>query len=129
MPPNRRRSSPSPSAAAASSNSSARLATSIPACIRLLPDSSSIAITLRVKPGSKIAAVTELGEDGVGIQIDAPARDGEANAAVLDFMAEILEVKRRDVSLGAGSKSREKLIIVKNSSVEFLHSALSKACN
>ncbi|KAJ7514659.1 hypothetical protein O6H91_23G054500 [Diphasiastrum complanatum] len=89
MPPNRRRSSPSPSAAAASSNSSARLATSIPACIRLLPDSSSIAITLRVKPGSKIAAVTELGEDGVGIQIDAPARDGEANAAVLDFMAEV----------------------------------------
>lgn len=33
---------------------------------------------------------SDIGEDAVGVQIDAPAREGEANAALLDFMAEVI---------------------------------------
>jgi len=32
---------------------------------------------------------SDIGDDAVGVQIDAPAREGEANAALLDFMAEV----------------------------------------
>ena len=32
----------------------------------------------------------DVGDDAVGVQIDAPAREGEANAALLDFMAEVI---------------------------------------
>lgn len=31
----------------------------------------------------------DVGEERVGVQIDAPARDGEANEALLGFMAEV----------------------------------------
>lgn len=33
---------------------------------------------------------SDVGDDAVGVQIDAPAREGEANAALLDFMAEVI---------------------------------------
>jgi hypothetical protein len=33
---------------------------------------------------------SDVGDDAVGVQIDAPAREGEANAALLDFMAEVV---------------------------------------
>ncbi|KAK7822721.1 g-type lectin s-receptor-like serine/threonine-protein kinase lecrk1 [Quercus suber] len=51
-------------------------------------------------------------DEAVGVQIDAPARDGEANAALLDFISSVLGVKRRQVSVGSGSKSRDKVVIV-----------------
>jgi len=31
----------------------------------------------------------DVSDDAVGVQIDAPARDGEANAALLDFISSV----------------------------------------
>jgi hypothetical protein len=31
----------------------------------------------------------EIGDEAVGVQIDAPARDGEANAALVDFISSV----------------------------------------
>lgn len=41
---------------------------------------------------------------------------------------QVLKVKRRQVSLGAGSRSREKLVIVEGLALSMVHDALSKAC-
>ncbi|KAL5192395.1 putative serine/threonine-protein kinase WNK6 [Glycine soja] len=57
-----------------------------PSCIRSVPPS-SVAITIHAKPGSKSASVTDISDEAVGVQIDAPARDGEANAALLDYIS------------------------------------------
>ncbi|KAF8365037.1 hypothetical protein HHK36_009290 [Tetracentron sinense] len=70
------------SASASASN------TNFPACIRLLPPS-SVAITIHAKPGSKIATITDFSSDGLGVQIDAPAKEGEANAALLDYISSV----------------------------------------
>ncbi|GAB2279164.1 hypothetical protein Dimus_013818 [Dionaea muscipula] len=59
-----------------------------PGCMRSVPPS-SVAITIHAKPGSKIASITDVNDDAVGVQIDAPARDGEANAALLDYMTTV----------------------------------------
>ena len=53
-----------------------------------------------------------LGEDALDVSIDAPAREGEANAAICEYVAELLGVKKRDVSLAVGGKSREKVLQV-----------------
>lgn len=100
---------------------------SIPRCVRSLPNSASVAISVHVKPSSRLSAITDIGDDAVGVQIDAPAREGEANAALLDFMAETLGVKRRQVSLGAGSRSREKLVTVEGIALDKVYEALCKA--
>ena len=62
------------------------------------------------------------------MQIDAPARDGEANAALVDFISSVLGVKKREVSIGSGSKSREKVVLVQDATLKGVFEALKKAC-
>lgn len=50
-----------------------------------------------------------LSEDAVNIAIDAPPREGEANIALAEYLAEILGIKKRDVTLCCGGKSHEKI--------------------
>ncbi|KAB5556377.1 hypothetical protein DKX38_007286 [Salix brachista] len=105
-----------------------------PSCIRAVPPS-SVAITIHAKPGSKSASITGgsinmqkdcFGSCLVGVQIDAPAKDGEANAALLDFISSVLGVKRRQVSIGSGSKSRDKVVIVEEVTLQNVFDALEK---
>ncbi|XP_074308626.1 uncharacterized protein LOC141643383 [Silene latifolia] len=98
----------------------------IPGCIRSMPPS-SVAITIHAKPGSKLASITDISEEAVGVQIDAPARDGEANSALLDFFCSVIGVKKRQVSLGSGSKSKDKVVIVEEVTVQSVYDALNKA--
>ncbi|KAG6717167.1 hypothetical protein I3842_04G084400 [Carya illinoinensis] len=59
-----------------------------PSCIRSIPPS-SVAISIHAKPGSKSSSITDFSDEAVGVQIDAPAKDGEANAALLDFISSV----------------------------------------
>ncbi|KAL1290864.1 hypothetical protein HN51_059397 [Arachis hypogaea] len=96
-----------------------------PSCIRIMSPS-SVAVTIHAKPGSKSASVTDISDEAVGVQIDAPARDGEANAALLNYISSVLGVKRRQVSIGTGSKSRDKTVIVEEVTQQFVFDALDK---
>ncbi|KAJ4779622.1 UPF0235 protein [Rhynchospora pubera] len=113
---------------AADSATAAASEPGVPACLRLIPPS-TVSISIHAKPGSKSASITDIGEEAVGVQIDAPARDGEANAALLDFISSVLGVKKRQVSIGSGSKSREKVVLVQETTLRTVFDALSKACN
>ncbi|EKX49693.1 hypothetical protein GUITHDRAFT_104656 [Guillardia theta CCMP2712] len=86
-------------------------------------------VSLFVKPGAKKTQVMnseELKEGGarsIDVQIAAPPRDGEvglvfssgfspaaqANEAVVEFVAELCGLKRKDVQIIAGHKSRDKV--------------------
>jgi uncharacterized protein (TIGR00251 family) len=48
--------------------------------------------------------------DALKVKVHAPALDGRANDALLDFLAEQLQVPRRDLTLLQGAKSRQKVI-------------------
>ncbi|XP_030517088.1 UPF0235 protein C15orf40 homolog [Rhodamnia argentea] len=109
-----------------SSDGGGNSAESFPSCLRPVPPS-SVAITIHAKPGSKSASITDLSDEAVGVQIDAPAKDGEANAALLEYMSSVLGVKRRQVSIGSGSKSRDKVVIVEEVTVKSVFDALAKA--
>ncbi|CAN4122126.1 unnamed protein product [Withania somnifera] len=96
-----------------------------PGCIRAVAPS-SVAITIHAKPGSKLATVTDLNDDAVGVQIDAPAKDGEANAALVHYISSVVGVKKRQVSIGSGSKSRDKVIIVEDVTLQSVFDSLNK---
>ncbi|XP_051127320.1 uncharacterized protein LOC127248821 [Andrographis paniculata] len=96
-----------------------------PGCLRAVPPS-SVAISIHAKPGSKVATVTDISDEALGVQIDAPAKDGEANAALLDYISSVLGVKKRQVSIGSGSKSRDKVVIIEEVTVESVFNALNK---
>ncbi|ONK57117.1 uncharacterized protein A4U43_C10F16790 [Asparagus officinalis] len=86
-------------------------ASNFPASLRL-QSPATVSISIHAKPGSKIATITDISDEAVGVQIDAPARDGEANAALVDFISSVLGVKKRQVSISSGSKSREKVVLI-----------------
>jgi hypothetical protein len=58
------------------------------------------------------------------IQLAAPPVDGEANAALLAFLAEALSVKRADVALLAGETGRRKRVRVAGIAAEAAASLL-----
>uniref|UniRef100_A0A673G2M1 UPF0235 protein C15orf40 homolog n=1 Tax=Sinocyclocheilus rhinocerous TaxID=307959 RepID=A0A673G2M1_9TELE len=72
----------------------------------------TITIAIHAKPGAKQNAVTDVSEEAVGVAIAAPPTDGEANAELLRYLSKVLELKKSEVSLDKGSKSREKVIRV-----------------
>ncbi|KAI3972652.1 hypothetical protein MKX01_019310 [Papaver californicum] len=99
------------SSSAAAANKPSVVDTKYPACIRAVPPSS-----------------VDFDDDALGVQIDAPARDGEAKAALLDYISQVIGVKRRQVSLGSGSKYRDKVVLVEEISFPTVFEALSNAC-
>ncbi|XP_017545721.1 UPF0235 protein C15orf40 homolog [Pygocentrus nattereri] len=71
-----------------------------------------LAIAIHAKPGAKQNAVTDVSSEAVGVAIAAPPTDGEANAELVRYLAKVLELKKSEVMLDKGSKSREKIIKV-----------------
>ncbi|XP_038156569.1 UPF0235 protein C15orf40 homolog [Cyprinodon tularosa] len=74
--------------------------------------SGAVAITVHAKPGSKHSGITDVCAEAVGVSIAAPPTDGEANAELVRYLAEVLALKKSQISLDKGSRSRDKVIRV-----------------
>ncbi|XP_078540870.1 UPF0235 protein C15orf40 homolog isoform X2 [Lissotriton helveticus] len=69
-----------------------------------------ITIAIHAKPGSKLNAITDVSSEAVGVAIAAPPTEGEANAELCRYLSKVLEVRKSDVVLDKGGKSREKVV-------------------
>ncbi|KAL5333782.1 hypothetical protein BJX70DRAFT_403195 [Aspergillus crustosus] len=74
----------------------------------------SLQIACRVKPNTSAnrEGITAVGPERVNVCVAAPARDGEANAAVGRVFSQVLNVAKTDVSVVSGLKSRDKIVRV-----------------
>lgn len=74
----------------------------------------TIQLACHVKPGAHAnrEGVTALQDDTIEVCVAAQARDGEANKAVRQVIADALEVPKSDVDVAKGTKSRDKTVIV-----------------
>lgn len=77
-----------------------------------LDKAGNIRILILAKPGAKQNGITDIGVETCGVQIAAPPVEGEANAELVRFMSKVLQLRKSDVSLDRGSKSRHKTILV-----------------
>lgn len=75
-----------------------------------------IFIQVSAKPGSKQDAITAVEPDFIGVSIQAPPMDGEANEGIREFLAFVLGLKKRDVEIVKGEKSHEKVLMIEASS-------------
>lgn len=71
-----------------------------------------IMLKIHAKPGSKQNSITDISSDAVGVQIAAPPVDGEANTELVKYISKVLQLRKSDVSVDRGSKSREKTILI-----------------
>jgi uncharacterized protein (TIGR00251 family) len=72
-------------------------------------------IAVHVQPGAKRTAVAGVHGERLKIRIAAPPIEGRANAAIVAFIAERLDVPRAQVSVTRGERSRDKLIVIADS--------------
>ncbi|XP_072752973.1 UPF0235 protein C15orf40 homolog [Anoplolepis gracilipes] len=72
----------------------------------------NVTIKIQAKPGAKCNNVTDISDEAVGIAISAPPMEGEANAELVKYLASIFELRKSDVTLDRGSRSRQKVVIV-----------------
>ena len=74
------------------------------------PDSATFVV--RVLPRAGRTALAGRRGDAVLVRLAAAPVDGAANDALIDFMADLLRRPRRDISIVAGEKSRDKRLRV-----------------
>ncbi|XP_072291450.1 UPF0235 protein C15orf40 homolog [Eucyclogobius newberryi] len=72
--------------------------------------SGAVTVSVHAKPGAKLSAITEVSAEAVGVAIAAPPTDGEANAELVRFLSQVLGLKKSQVALDKGSRSRDKVI-------------------
>lgn len=71
------------------------------------------AITVRISPRSSRNEISEIMTDGViKIHLTAPPVEGQANKALIKFLASILGVPPTNIEIITGQKSRDKLVTI-----------------
>lgn len=71
------------------------------------------AFVVRVVPRSSKNEVVEFMDDGtVRIHLTAPPIEGRANRLLIDFLAELFQVKPSRIAIVAGEKSKDKIVSI-----------------
>jgi uncharacterized protein (TIGR00251 family) len=79
----------------------------------LVGDKQGTLLSLRVTPrASKNELVGVMSDGTVKVRLTAPPLEGKANAALLKFLAKILDIPISRLEIVSGSSAREKLISV-----------------
>ncbi|CAG0933216.1 hypothetical protein TFLX_02971 [Thermoflexales bacterium] len=73
----------------------------------------SVTFAVRVVPRSSRNQIVGVEGGALKIKLTAPPVEGAANAALIEFVAEWLGVRRSAVSIVSGDKARNKLVRVK----------------
>ena len=68
--------------------------------------------SVKVHPRARKNAITGVVGDALKIALTAPPAEGRANEALVEFLAELLQVPRASVTIAAGQSSRNKVIRV-----------------
>jgi uncharacterized protein (TIGR00251 family) len=70
------------------------------------------AFPVRVVPRASKNEISGRQGEAVKIRLAAPPVEGAANEALIDFLAEILEVRKRQIEILSGHASRDKIVCV-----------------
>jgi uncharacterized protein (TIGR00251 family) len=79
----------------------------------LREDAEGVVLELLVQPRASRTRVVGEHEGRLKLQLAAPPVDGEANAALVEFLADALEVRKADVVLLRGESGRRKTVRVR----------------
>jgi len=81
-------------------------------------------IRLHVQPRAKRSEISGVYNGALKIKVTAPPVDDAANRAVIEYLASFLGVSKSGVSILSGAKSKDKVLLIKNVSLEELRKKL-----
>jgi uncharacterized protein (TIGR00251 family) len=79
-------------------------------CLR--PHPGGFSLQVLVQPRASRTRVVGVHGDRLKIQLAAPPVDGEANAALVDFLSDLLQLPRNHLQIATGQTSRRKTVRV-----------------
>jgi uncharacterized protein (TIGR00251 family) len=80
------------------------------------------ALAIRVTPRASRNEISEILSDGtVKIRLTAPPVEGKANQALIEFLADVLEVPRARIEIVAGTTGKDKLVSILDLDAETVH--------
>ena len=85
------------------------------------------ALAIRVTPRASKNEIAEILSDGtVRIRLTAPPVEGKANAALIEFLSDVLNVSRSKIDIVAGINGRDKLVSILDLDAETVHDRIMK---
>lgn len=77
-----------------------------------------VELLVLVQPRASRTKVVGVHDGRLKIALAAPPVDGEANAALIEFIADALDVRKADVRLADGETSRRKRLLIQGVTLE-----------
>jgi uncharacterized protein len=93
--------------------------------IKVRDSSGGATFTVKVQPRARKNAITGELDGALKLALTAPPSDGKANAACIEFLANLLRVARSSITIASGQTSRRKVIRVAGLSAEEIHKRLA----
>lgn len=81
---------------------------------------------VQIQPQARKNEVIGLHNNRLKIKITSPPVDGKANQALIGFLATLLDLNKSAFVILKGETSRQKQILIKNSSLEHIEAKLIK---
>jgi uncharacterized protein len=69
-------------------------------------------LDLHVQPGASRTEFAGKHGERIKVRLAAPAHEGRANDALIEFLAEHYKVPRRSIRITSGLKSRQKRVVI-----------------
>ncbi len=80
--------------------------------IRIQEHDGAVTFAVRVVPRAKRNEVAGVEGDALKVRLTASPVEGKANEALVRFLADVLRVRRADVTVVAGERARQKVLRV-----------------
>jgi len=91
---------------------------------------SGSALHVRVQAGARKNEIVEILDDGtIKVRLTAPAVEGKANQALIDYLSKLLKVNKSAIEIVGGLRSKDKIITITNLSMEQLDYSIHMAMN
>ena len=71
-----------------------------------------VRLHVRVRPGARLTRIITWADNVLQVSVNAPAREGLANQAVIALVAEALHLPKSSVGLVRGARGRDKLLAI-----------------
>ena len=90
----------------------------------LIADENGVVLPVKIVPGASRTRVLGLWDNRAKIAVAAPPDKGRANKALTAFLAELFDVRKRDIAVMTGATSPLKTIRIKGVTVDAVNAAL-----
>ena len=92
--------------------------------VELIEKGGAVSFKVRVQPRASRTEIAGEHNEAIKLRVAAPPVDGKANEECCRFLAKLLGVSASSVEIVSGDSSRDKVIRVRNSSVERVRETL-----